>query len=401
MAAVLGMRGSGNFSTDERPKNWREAIMLLFPNGEAPLTAILSMLKSEITNDPEYNWWEKRLPTQRFQVNGAHGAGVTTIAVTSGAKDCVTGTILLNERLNEIVKVVADPSDDVEIEVSRSFGAVAAATWNNEDWLVVIGNVNSEGAKTPTARSYAPTKKSNYTEIFRASLSLTRTARRTRLRWDNQGPYREARREALSLHSIEMEKAYIWGESVEVTGSNGFPERMTGGILSFLTTNKGTTSGGSAGTNTDFNVNGALSEDTLDALMEELFRYGSNEKLALCGSTFLRAITTLAKRNGNLQMIPRAESYGMKIVEYVSAFGSLMMKNHPLFSQHPVWRQNCLVVDPKNIRYRYIDDTMFIKGRQEAGEDASKDEFLNESGLEVNMEETHGYIEGVTGALIA
>lgn len=57
MPAVLGLRGSGSFSADERPKNWREMLLYLFPNGEAPLTAVLSLLKSEGTDDPEFNYW--------------------------------------------------------------------------------------------------------------------------------------------------------------------------------------------------------------------------------------------------------------------------------------------------------------------------------------------------------
>src|SRR3990167_11012240 len=276
MAAVLGLRGTGTFTADERPKNWREMILYLFPNGEAPLTALLSMLKSEGTDDAEYNWWEKRLPTQRLIVNGSHAAAVTTFTVDSGAKDCVAGTILLDETAGELLRVTSDPSSDTSLTVERSWGTTAAATIADDAALTIVGNVNEEGAKPPTAKSYAPTKKNNYTEIFRASLFLTRTARRTRLRCDNQGPYREAKREALSLHSIEMEKAFIWGDPGESTGPLGLPMRMTGGVLSFLTTNKG----GS------FNIAGLLDEDTLDARLEDVFRYGSNEKLVLCGSTF-------------------------------------------------------------------------------------------------------------------
>ena len=396
MAAVLGLRGSGAFTSNERPQNWREMILHLFPNGEAPLTALLSMLKSQPTDDPQYNWWEKRLPTQRMVVNGAQASGIIAIAVTSGAKDAVAGTVLYHDQDGEIMLVVSDPATDTTINVQRGWGTVAAGALANSDGLTIIGNVHEEGAKPPTAKTYAPTKQTNYTEIFRLPLYLTRTARKTKLRWDNTGPYREAKREALSLYSIEQEKAFINGNAVETTGSAGLPLRMTGGVKSFLTSNiKG-------GTNdTVFNVNGTLDEDGLDNICENIFRYGSNEKLVLCGSTFLRAITTLGKRNGTLNMVPQDRIYGMKVVEYITAFGSLMLKNHPLFSQHTLWRQDALVLDTNNLLYRYLDDTMFIKNRQDPGEDASKDEYLGECGMEVYFEETHAYINGVSGALIA
>ena len=393
MPAILGLRGSGAFTADERPQNWRELILYLFPNGEAPLTALMSLIKnSQPTDDPDYHWWEKRLPTQRIIINkaGDYVAGDVSLVVDSGAKDCVAGSVLIVEATGELIKVDTDPSTDTTIHVVRGYGTVGAGSILDDGALTVVGNVHPEGDDVPTARSYAPTKVTNYAQIFRTSLSLTRTAKKTRLRWDNTGPYREAKREALSLHSIEMEKSFIWGNPVEGAGANGQPERMTGGVLSFLTTNIGGA----------FTVGGLLDEDALDTLMENTFRYGSNEKLVLCGSTFIKAITTLGKRNGTLNMVPQDKIYGMKVVDYISAFGTLYLKNHPLFSQHPVWRQNALVLDVGNLKYRYVDDTMFVKNRQNPGQDLSKDEFLTESGLELNFEETHAYIQGVSGALI-
>src|SRR3990167_11046330 len=115
MAATLGLRGSGDFSTDERPKNWREKILQLFPNGEAPLTALMSKTRNQPTTDAEFNWWEKRLPIQRMKVNGAHAAGATAITVDSGAKDSVSGTLLLNETSGEILLVTTSPTTDLSI----------------------------------------------------------------------------------------------------------------------------------------------------------------------------------------------------------------------------------------------------------------------------------------------
>lgn len=51
----LGMRGTGDWVVDQRPKNWREQILYLYPNGMAPLTALLSKMKSEKVDDPESN----------------------------------------------------------------------------------------------------------------------------------------------------------------------------------------------------------------------------------------------------------------------------------------------------------------------------------------------------------
>jgi len=392
MPAILGLRGTGDFTPlIERPFNWREMLLYLFPNGEAPLTALLSKLPSQPTDDPLFNWWEKRLPTQRQVVNGTIAAGITVLVVVDGAMDCVMGTILMVEESGELLRVTVDPVNDTTLNVERSWGTVAAAQITTAWHTYIVGNVHAEGEDVPTAKSYAPTLAHNDTQIFRMPLSLTRTAKKTRLRWDNTGPYREAKREALSLHAIEMEKSFIWGNDVVGVGANGQPMRMTGGVLSFMTTNIGGI----------FTVGGLLDEDTLDTLCEAIFRYGATEKLVLCGSTFVKAITTLGKRNGTLNMVPPDKIYGMKVIEYLSAFGILYLKMHPLFNQHPTFRQNALVLDINNLIYRYVDDTAFIKNRQSPGEDLSKDEFLTEAGLEVHFEESHAYIQGVTGALVA
>ena len=53
MAGFLGMRGSGDWATDQRPYNWREMILRSYPNGTAPLTAMMSMFSSEKTDDAQ------------------------------------------------------------------------------------------------------------------------------------------------------------------------------------------------------------------------------------------------------------------------------------------------------------------------------------------------------------
>lgn len=56
---VAGLRGTGDFATDERPKNFREMILKRNPNGTAPLTALLAKMKKESVDDPEFAWWDK------------------------------------------------------------------------------------------------------------------------------------------------------------------------------------------------------------------------------------------------------------------------------------------------------------------------------------------------------
>ena len=95
------------------------------------------------------------------------------------------------------------------------------------DTVLIVGNINPEGGPIPDAIAYDPLKFNNYTQIFRTPLEITRTARKTKLRTEDA--YKEAKRESLELHSIEMEKAYLFGVRSESIGPNGQPERTTAG----------------------------------------------------------------------------------------------------------------------------------------------------------------------------
>jgi len=52
----LGMRGTGDWVTDARPKNYRETMLFLYPNGDLPLTAMMSKMKNEKVDDPEFRF---------------------------------------------------------------------------------------------------------------------------------------------------------------------------------------------------------------------------------------------------------------------------------------------------------------------------------------------------------
>ena len=84
MAGFLGMRGTGDWATDQRPLNWREMILYLYPNGMAPLTAMLSKLKTETTNDPQFHWWTKSLANQAGAVTGVYTDSALSISYVSG-----------------------------------------------------------------------------------------------------------------------------------------------------------------------------------------------------------------------------------------------------------------------------------------------------------------------------
>ena len=424
------MRGTGSWATDQRPKNWREGILFLYPNGKAPLTAIMSKLKSEKVTDPEYYWWTKNLASQRATVTGVYtDSGLSSAYVSGGT----TGSVLYFKmsaadeaqfRIGHVV-LLRDASDftvDVNAKVTAvvsngSSSYIKVSLLENDDnsgyahdlsdcdTVIIIGNVNEEGAAIPTAVSYDPDKYYNYTQIFRTPLKITRTARLTTLRTGDA--YKELKREALEIHSIEMEKAMMFGIATENTGTGGYPERTTQGIISFLRANN-------SGNVTDFSLNATYDgkawtdqgggEEFLDNYLEQVFRYGSEEKLALCGSGALLGLNKLARAGSHMDLTPQSKDYGIQVIRWITPFGTLYLKTHPLMSYDATLRNGMLIIDPSMIKYRYITDTTFYAegeakqaspGSQYGRVDATTEEYLTEAGIEVHHPYCHMYLDGI------
>ena len=430
-AGFLGMRGTGDWATDERPLNWRQGIMYLYPNGSAPLTAMLSMMGETRLDDAQWHWWTKGLANQ----GGAITAGqiytdaVLSSAYTTGgtAGDTVyvkmaalnTATLAGVDEFREGHQVTLRDASDYNMTVNGKVTAVVAngassyvavklledddngdSTYlANADNILITGNINSEGASMPDGVAYDPVKWYNYTQIFRTPLSITRTAMRTKLRTVQS--YKEMKREALELHSIEMEKALLWGIRTENTGSNGKPERTTLGLINAIKDN-------SSGTNLDYVGDSTYSgqtwvqggEDWLDESLEVIFRYGSNEKMAFCGSGAMLGIQRLAKAYGNIQLTPASKTYGMNIVSWLTPFGTLHLKTHPLFSFNSVDRNTAVIFEPKLLKYRFIDDTTFKPDTSSGSSsiDGKDEEYLTECGLEFHHPTAMGYLTGFNQA---
>lgn len=427
--AFLGMRGSGDWSSDERPKNWRQQILRLYPNGSMPITGITSKMGSEKTDDPEFNWWTKNLPTQNATVIAVYTDSLLTSAYTSGG---VAGTVLYMKVSEDdskqfraghqvLCRDASDSTNDVVGKVTQvvsngtsSYVAVKLLEADDNstqskdlsdcDTLLIVGNINAEGAPMPTGVSYDPVKFYNYTQIFRTPLSITRTAQQTRYRTGDK--YQEMKKEALELHGIEMEKAWLFGIPTEGTGSNGKPERTTEGIIPFLRRTI------PANVN-DFQLNSTYTgkkwlddgggEDWLDAYLETLFRYGSSEKLMICGSGALLGLNKLAKANSHMTLTSSTKSYGIKVTEWITPFGTLNMLMHPLFNIEATLRYSALILEPANLKYRYIQDTKFFgEGTQAAAPgtnggriDGKEEEYLTEAGLEYHHGYTAMFLNGI------
>ncbi len=430
----LGMRGNGDWVDKQRPLNWRQQILYLYPNGMAPLTAILSMLGNESVNDPQFNWWTQTQTSVMGDVaNIFTDAALTTAYVTGGVDgdtlfvQITTDAATLGLRIREGHQILLRDTSDWRVDVVGKItgvtrgGAVTvlavrlledddnaidlggATDLSDCDAFKIIGNINPEGGEMPDAIALNPTRVYNFTQILRTPLSLTRTARKTRLRTGDQ--YQKAKSEALEMHSWEMELAFLWGIASENIGDNGKPERTTQGVISFIRQ--------FAPLNCDdYTLNATYSgltwaqggETWFKNMLEQIFRYGASEKLCLCGSGFLLGIDALAMAGGQINLQPAQKTYGMDIRTWITPFGTIHMKTHPLFSYDATTRNMGILLEPKEMTYKYIDDTNFYgessqkthpEGYGQRRIDGTNEEYLTECGLEFGLPQKCAVLNGV------
>jgi hypothetical protein len=260
-----------------------------------------------------------------------------------------------------------------------------------------MGNVNPQGSAMPRAVAYDPVEYYNYTQIWRTPLELTNTAIATKLRTGDA--YKEAKRECLELHSIEMEKSAIWGIRSTGTGANGKPENTAGGMLWFTRTNA-SDNVNSYRLNTSYTGQKWLAggEDWLDYYLSIFFRYAPSDKaIAICGDGAMLGIQRLAKNGGSLQLTPATKSYGIAVTNWLSAFGSIPLKTHPLFSHMASTRNSMIIYCPQNVRFQPLQtrDTKFETDQAEKGVDAKVEGFLTEGTFEFRFPNQFMYLEGV------
>lgn len=404
--AIQGLRDTSNFVSGQRPENWREGILLRYPNGKMPLLALTSLMKKRVVDDYTFNWWEKSLDDRRFDLHATSGDltvsnTAITLAAGNNAKTLKQGDLLWVEATREILRVTADPTSDTAINVSRGFAGTTPATLDANGAginpnLLYIGSAYEEGSLAPTGIAYDPTKYTNLTQIFRDTLEATRTAIKTRLRTGDA--VKEAKRECLEYHGIGIERSMWLGQQVDTT-FNGKPLHTMRGFEPWMVAN----ASGNVVTATAAGVD----LDELESYFYNIFKFGSSEKLGIVGNRALLTINQIVRKNTQYQVFAKEKEYGMNVVRLITPFGEIVLKSHPLWNQiyggttggtayfgMEAWMA---VLDMENFTYVNLkdSDTQYQPDLQSNGLDGMQSGYLSECSLEIHHAPTHYLIKGL------
>ena len=422
---VAGLRGTGDWGTDERPKNFRESILWMQPNGDMPLLGLStkSMGKKMTTDDPEFSWWNETQDIIRLQVSAEAAAGDTLITVDSSdptAQDIKQNYgVATNLRPGDILMVepttdtAADTAERVlvtavhgptQFSVERGFMGTTAATIADDAFLLHVGSAFAEGTSTPEATTRNPVKFTNYTQIFKTTYEITGTAEQTYIRTGD--PVTNDKKRRSYDHGKALEWAMMFGKKSETIGSNGKPLRTMDGLRAFIPNANSTILADSWG----LYKSAAPGNNLLDA-MSPVFDYSSpagDTRIGLCGNGTLNAINkAIAESSGSsgvqIYWGAKEKYWGMNFRELIFPQGRIMLKTHPLMSRHALYTNSMWLLDFSSIKYVPMKgrDTKSKDNVQTDEEDVRRGFWQTEASLCVDYAgQTQGYIGGF-GSTIA
>ena len=395
MAFFAGLRGTASFGTDERPKNFRESILWMDPNGSSPLFAMTSKAKTESVDDPEFNWWEETKTICRLTVNGAldNNPATTTVVVSSGALRLIPGDVLYVEPATQVATFteerlrVVSITNDTTFVVQRAAGGSTIANIGNGLKLFRIGNAQSEGNLSIASATNNPTKYNNYCQIFKTPYQISKSALATKFRTGD--PKKNDQIRTTFEHSEKIESALLFGRPYEtVDPSNGnMPLRYTMGLRHFITSNVKV-------------FTADPTEDDFVNYVSPVFNYraggAGNERVVMAGNGALNYLNKLASggSTSRIRFDSEVKFYGMNLQKWIMPQGTLYIKSHPLMNIHPIYQYSMFIVNPSGIIYRPLKgrDTKLEKEIQPNDADYVKDQWLTEAGFEFHHELTMAYL---------
>lgn len=395
MSGIAGLRGTGDFGTDERPKDFRESILFFNPNGEAPIFALSAKAGKRVVKDPEFAWWNEGNALVRLQVNGSHASGDTLINVDTADPTTTTlganygtathlkpGDVLMvepatdnatyNPELIEVTNVVSD----TQFSARRGVGGSSAATISNDVWLTLIGSAYAEGTGAPRAVSRNPLKFYNYTQIFKNTYELTGTLDKTKLRTGD--PWSNDKKRKAYDHSRDIEMSILFGRRSETTGDNGKPKRTMGGLRTFIPASN-TTVFGSAVTPSSFIDAIAPVFDFNTGAGDTRVMFVGNQAAIELGKVFNAAT------NIHINTTERVKVYGIHFQEVLVPQGRVLIKTHPLLSRHGLYKKSGFVLDFDALKWAPLEgrDTKAKDDVQTEEEDVRRGFWMTEGGIEV------------------
>jgi hypothetical protein len=348
-----------------------------------PTLAILSKRAPQaVAGSPKFQHLEDQPLPARTTVSGSHNATTTTINVATG-----TGTyfragdvVLLPTAASaaapgEFVLVSSISTDALTVVRQYNGDQTTGGAVSSGDSIQIVGNVNAEFAGARAIKTTTEAVVTNYLQIIRDPFALSNTLEGSTLYGGNDHTYQ--RQKAATQHALQLERACLFGKPYENTTT---ATRATGGFLYWVTSNV-------------VNANGTLTWPTIESLFQQVFRYGSRNKLFVISRNIASQLDQIAE--GRLVTNVGETYYGVNIGRLTTTHGSLMTVVHDQLVND--WSGYGLVIDLENVRLRYLKNRDGNRlGLLRTNIQANDADGIEEVGLQIMLESSHAVLKGVS-----
>jgi hypothetical protein len=393
--AVTGLRTTYQSITTENRlvRVPDEDLLMLEPKETALVSFLLGMKKkNRMIDSPRIESFEDDYMGQWITTSAQTNANAASDTISStDASMVVVGDLLLvpsgSSSNHEMVRVTAKPSANV-CTVARNVGSTGLLTIASGAGLMILGQAFEEGADSPTAKITTLSTVTNYTQIFKKAIELTRTDANSKHYADSGSERQRLLTKAAKEFKIQKNLQYYWGKPSEslTGGPSGNPIRTTGGIDHYIATNR-------------YDVGGVMTKKTMETFARMAFRYTQNAVL-FASPLLISAIHDWG--NSFLKIGPREQVFGVDVHTVVTGHGEWkLVRDWQL--RDGVSGQNGFggygfSLDMDYIQERVLkgSDTAIKKDVQSNEADKHKDMIMCESGLQIRQEERHARIYGIT-----
>lgn len=376
MALITGDVATDTRNTDLQVREIADKVVQLEPD-EAPLTVFTQrMNKVRMVRAPKVEWLENEREPFLDVATASAASNATTIGVSNGNYF----------RIGDVVRFQAGDALEVtataagSISGTRGIGTVTAAAVASGDELVIIGNVNAEGATLRQIKTQKVVTQSNFCQIQRTPFGVTGTEAATT---QYGGPELTRLEADKAVENLRLwEKTALFGVKREDTSVTGAPKRFSGGLTEFITTNVTSSVG-------------TLTEATLQTFLRSGFRYGSGRKVLLASPLVVAAIEGFAR--SKIQVLDRAQTFGVTMKNYVSGQGEIDIVMIRWLNDSTTYKGSAFLVDMDAVSRAMLRDIKLLRERQPNDADKIEHEYLGEGCFVFEHERKFAKMTGVTG----
>lgn len=263
----------------------------------------------------------------------------------------------------------------------------------------VTGSAFAEGTGAPDGWMDALYSREGYTQIHKTAIPLFSGSSLATVYRGVANEYNRVWAEKLMEHKMDLEHANLFGVGRYEAETGTEPKRFQWGIVPYTEV---------FGTVEHFSYDESDYDSFLDFMREFHAPENGNsrEKLYLTSRKILAWFQKLGSSgflsnsvgNSLRYNIENVKgSFGHELLKVSTIFGSAYFTEEPLF--RGLYEDYCVAVDLRNVAYRPLvgngisRDTHVITNVQNNDIDGRKDMILTESGLEINLPETHAVLK--------